>query len=75
MPEKRERRAYNVRHCSDLPLALTVGSDADIEEARLCEELTIIQSSVKNILNLMQKLNTEDMYPNILVPLIILLTC
>jgi hypothetical protein len=39
MPEKKDITAYTARHCSDLPLALTVGSDADVEEGRLRDEL------------------------------------
>jgi hypothetical protein len=40
LPKKEEL----VRHCADLQLALTVGSDADIEGAPLCDELMNIKN-------------------------------
>jgi hypothetical protein len=50
-------------------LALTVGSDADIEGAYQCDELISIQRFVKklknpmplNILNFMKKFNMDDL--------------
>jgi hypothetical protein len=36
-----------MKHCSDLQLAFTIGSDADIQGAALCDELVTIQSFVK----------------------------
>jgi hypothetical protein len=41
LPKKEEL----IRHCADLQLALTIGSDGDIEGAPLCDEL----SSFKNL--------------------------
>jgi hypothetical protein len=78
LPKKEEL----IRHCSEIQLALTTGSDADIKEAPLCDELISIQSSEKklknlmplNILNFMKKFNMEDLCPNIWFSSRILLT-
>jgi hypothetical protein len=41
-----------MKHCSDLQLALTIGSDADVEGAPLCAELISIRSFEKKLKNL-----------------------
>jgi hypothetical protein len=77
LPKKEEL----IKHCADLQLALTVGSDTDIEGTPLCDELINIKKFVKNlkspmllnILNFFKKFNMEDVYPNIWVSLRILL--
>jgi hypothetical protein len=63
-------------------LALTFGLDADIGKAPLCDVLISSESFVKKlknrtplkILNFKKKSNMEDLYPNILISLRILLT-
>jgi hypothetical protein len=71
-----------IKYCADLQLALTIGLDADIKGASLCDKLLSIKKLMKNlknpmplnISNFIRKLNTEDLYPNIWVSLRILLT-
>jgi hypothetical protein len=78
LPKKEEL----LKHCADFHLALTVGSDVDIEGAPLCDELINIKKFVKNlknpmplnILNFIKKFNMEDLCLNIWDSLRILLT-
>jgi hypothetical protein len=65
-----------INHCSHVQLALTVGSEAHIDRAPLCKELIGIQSFAKTLKHnhATNKLNMEDLYPNMWLSLRILLT-
>lgn len=71
-----------LKYCADLQLALTVGTEGDIEGVFLCDELISIQYFTKihdcntplEVLNLIKKNQLEDLYPNIWISLRILLT-
>jgi hypothetical protein len=65
LPKKKEL----IKHCTDLQLALTVCSDADIEGAPLCDKLISIRKFVKNlkhpmplnVLNVIKRFNMKDL--------------
>jgi hypothetical protein len=63
LPKKEEL----IKHCADFRLSLTVGSNADIEGAPICDQLISIKKIMENlknpmplnILNFIKKFNME----------------
>ncbi|KAF2889414.1 hypothetical protein ILUMI_16759 [Ignelater luminosus] len=73
LPQRKELEYY-----SDLQLALTLGTEADIENSALCNELVFVETmndpSPLKILDFIKQTHLEELSPNIWISLRILFT-